>query len=262
MANDKTVVLVDGQAPPRFIPSTRFTLALLVFFAFIVQYSQRVNLPIAIVCMVNRTKPIDQRLSSNFTFARTNSFQSDAARPLSFSSTTTKRVPTAVQKGGFFEEKQFNWIELQQQMLLGGYWAGYIFTQVPGKQICSHSRTSDRLTDTLRWLAGNVDRRQVGLRRFAEHELTGDTGHDRDVHYVKYGLYSHSYSARDSWPCAWRPLSCHHCPLVRMGRSSRAKHTRIHWILRYTSRHIADYAERRSTLPLFRSEERRVGKEC
>ena len=140
MANDKTIVLVDGQAPPRFIPSTRFTLALLVFFAFIVQYSQRVNLPIGIVCMVNRTKPVDQRLSSNLTFDRTNSFDRDAARRLPYSSTTTKRVPVAVQKGGFFDEKQFNWIELQQQILLGGYWAGYIFTQVPGKQISFLSR--------------------------------------------------------------------------------------------------------------------------
>ncbi|CAF4125877.1 unnamed protein product, partial [Adineta steineri] len=42
---------LDGEAPPPLIPSKRFTLALLVFFAFIVQYSQRVNLPIAIVCM-------------------------------------------------------------------------------------------------------------------------------------------------------------------------------------------------------------------
>ncbi|CAF1389352.1 unnamed protein product, partial [Adineta steineri] len=45
MNKGKTIILIDGDAPPPLIPSKRFTLALLVFFAFIVQYSQRVNLP-------------------------------------------------------------------------------------------------------------------------------------------------------------------------------------------------------------------------
>ena len=112
MGTGKTIILIDGEAPPPLIPSKRFTLALLVFFAFIVQYSQRVNLPIAIVCMVNRTKVIEH---SNMTDFKLN--------------TST----TAIQKLGYIKEKQFNWIELQQQILLGGYWAGYIFTQVPGK---------------------------------------------------------------------------------------------------------------------------------
>ncbi|CAF4061355.1 unnamed protein product [Adineta steineri] len=106
---------LDGETPPPLIPSKRFTLALLVFFAFIVQYSQRVNLPIAIVCMVNRTKSHEYQLSFNST-----------------TTTTIKPLVTALQKRGFLQEKQFNWMELQQQILLGGYWAGYIFTQVPG----------------------------------------------------------------------------------------------------------------------------------
>jgi hypothetical protein len=123
MVTEKTIVLVDGQAPPRFIPSTRFTLALLVFFAFIVQYSQRVNLPIAIVCMVNNTKVTDRQLPLSVT-----------PRPTLYrSSTTIKPAVTPIEKGGIFQDKQFYWTELQQQFLLGGYWAGYIFTQVPGK---------------------------------------------------------------------------------------------------------------------------------
>jgi hypothetical protein len=47
--------------------------------------------------------------------------------------TTIKPDLNPIQKGGIFEEKQFYWAEIQQQMLLGGYWAGYIFTQIPGK---------------------------------------------------------------------------------------------------------------------------------
>jgi hypothetical protein len=132
MVSGTTIVLVDGEAPPPFIPSKRFTLALLVFFAFIVQYSQRVNLPIAIVCMVNRTKTTDHRLLLN----RTTTIHTDLSINLNedaFYTSTINPIITAIQKRGFLKEKQFNWIELQQQILLGGYWAGYIFTQVPGK---------------------------------------------------------------------------------------------------------------------------------
>jgi len=132
MGNGKTIILIDGEAPPRLVPSTRFTLALLVFFGLIVQYAQRVNLPIAIVCMVNRTKIIDHRLIFNGTTMNTD-LDINRNKNIIYSSTTIKPIITVLQKGGFLQEKQFNWIELQQQILLGGYWAGYIFTQVPGK---------------------------------------------------------------------------------------------------------------------------------
>ena len=115
-----SIVLIDGEAPPRLVPSRRFTLALLVFFALIVQYSQRVNLPIAIVCMVNRTRPIERHVLRN--------------ESIVYSPTTSKSQLTTIQKRGYLQEKQFHWVELQQQILLGGYWAGYIFTQVPGKR--------------------------------------------------------------------------------------------------------------------------------
>ncbi|CAF2453705.1 unnamed protein product [Rotaria sp. Silwood2] len=130
MGTGKTIVLVDGEAPPRFIPSTRFTLALLVCFAFIIQYSQRVNLPIAIVCMVNRTKAVEDPL--NGTKMISTNIANDPNNNFIDVPTTIRPILTTIQKRGFLKEKQFNWIELQQQMLLGGYWAGYIFTQVPG----------------------------------------------------------------------------------------------------------------------------------
>lgn len=121
MGTEKAVVHVDGQPAPRLIPSSRFTLALLVFYAFIVQYSQRVNLPIAIVCMANQTKIIPPAIET-------------ADRSVSLPTTVAMNEPVVarIEKGGFFTEKQFHWNELQQQILLGGYWAGYIFTQIPG----------------------------------------------------------------------------------------------------------------------------------
>lgn len=126
MGTERTIVLVDGEAPPRFIPSKRFTLALLVFFAFIIQYSQRVNLPIAIVCMVNKTKPIKPQSLRTMSNSLTNK--------LGNKSTLSNQTTMVQQKiGCLFDDKQFYWSEFQQQLLLGGYWAGYIFTQVPGK---------------------------------------------------------------------------------------------------------------------------------
>jgi hypothetical protein len=133
MGSGTVIELVDGEAPPRLVPSTRFTLALLVFFAFIVQYSQRVNLPIAIVCMVNRTKINEHRLIFNHTTTTSTDLSLDINENIIYSSTTIKPIINALQKRGYLKEKQFNWYELQQQILLGGYWAGYIFTQVPGK---------------------------------------------------------------------------------------------------------------------------------
>lgn len=111
MAVDKTT------ANPRLIPSTRFTLALLVSFALFVQYAQRVGLSMAIVCMVNKT-------NLNITSKTT-------AIPGQFNNQTLKILTKYGPQ--FIEEKKFFWSEFQQQILLGAYWFGYIFTLVPSK---------------------------------------------------------------------------------------------------------------------------------
>lgn len=119
-----------GATRPRLIPSTRFTLALLVFFAFIIQYSQRVNLPMGIVCMVNRKKPIDPLPTADVETRIGN----DGINTYLNTTIATQTISSvAIEKTGFLDDKQFDWNELQQQLLLGGYWAGYIFTQVPGR---------------------------------------------------------------------------------------------------------------------------------
>ena len=92
------------QVPP-LIPSARFTLAILVSFALFVQYAQRVGLSMAIVCMVDKTKPNATLESSN------------------------KSVTDSTKYGSqFLEDKKYQWSEFEQQILLGAYWFGYIFT--------------------------------------------------------------------------------------------------------------------------------------
>ena len=97
----------------RLIPSTRFTLALLVSFALFIQYSQRVSLSMGIVCMVNRT-------------------------------TTDNASKFSLKYGSeLLNDKKFAWTEFQQQILLGAYWFGYIFTLIPSNlsenRHCIHS---------------------------------------------------------------------------------------------------------------------------
>jgi hypothetical protein len=107
--------LDKATAPPRLIPSTRFTLALLVSFALFVQYAQRVSLSMSIVCMVNRT---NTNILSNLTSSSTQIDNRTSAISVKYGSQ-------------FLKEKQFAWTELQQQILLGAYWFGYIFTLLP-----------------------------------------------------------------------------------------------------------------------------------
>jgi hypothetical protein len=95
-------------ARPRLIPSTRFLLALLVSLGFIVQSAQRLNLSIAIVCMIDKTK-------TNLDFER-------------------KTNNTSIERTSlFFQERQFLWSEWHQQIILGSYWGGYLLTLVPSK---------------------------------------------------------------------------------------------------------------------------------
>ncbi|CAF1100352.1 unnamed protein product [Rotaria sordida] len=104
----------DITTTPRFIPSTRFTIALLVSFALFTQYEQRQSLAIAIVCMVNKTS---------------NNIKVNSTLHLEHNTTVTPSVKDTVQ---FFKEKTFHWNEFEQQIILGAYWAGYILTLVPG----------------------------------------------------------------------------------------------------------------------------------
>lgn len=248
MGTGKTIILIDGEAPPRFIPSTRFTLALLVFFAFIVQYSQRVNLPIGIVCMVNRTRVNEHRLFFNQTTISTDL----ADKNILHASPTLRPIVNAIQKIRFLQEKQFNWIELQQQILLGGYWAGYIFTQIPGK--CFLSCRFMLIDTTLimhRRMVSDNHRCKMGLCRFTLYQFCGQLGFNIDVYDAKYTFCSNAGFACYHWSCSRRSFSGDDRPLVTMGSTTRTKYTGLYWILWYTPRYIVNDAPWGYFMPLF-----------
>ncbi|CAF4866876.1 unnamed protein product [Rotaria sp. Silwood2] len=100
----------------RLIPSTRFTLALLVSFALFILYAQRVSLAMGIVCMVNRT---------------------NINAPLNITSHSTqihnRTIKISTKYGSqYLEDKQFFLTEFQQQILLGAHFLGYLLTLAPG----------------------------------------------------------------------------------------------------------------------------------
>lgn len=73
-------------------------------------------MPIAIVYMANRT-------DSNMKL--------ESMPYLIYNNITTAKSPTKI-GANFFKDKQFRWTELEQQLILGAYWVGYIVTLVPG----------------------------------------------------------------------------------------------------------------------------------
>ena len=93
----------QSSVRPRLIPSTRFTLALLISFALFTIYAQRIGLSMAIVCMVDRKNNSQTNITN--------------------------------QKYGseFLKDKQFVLSEFQQQILLGAHLFGYLFTLLPGR---------------------------------------------------------------------------------------------------------------------------------
>ncbi|XP_070559139.1 sialin-like [Ptychodera flava] len=102
----------DSEKVP-FWTSSRFGLAILAFFGFVSMYALRVNLSVAMVCMVNNTALNDPDNSSDVI--------DDVCLPDSGSNSTGDDV-----------EGSFIWDKQTQGLLLSSFFYGYIVTQIPG----------------------------------------------------------------------------------------------------------------------------------
>lgn len=102
---------------PSFIISIRFLLAILAFVAYAAQYTQKINMSVAIVCMVNHTEP-----------------HHDDAKSLLSNIT----IPVEDDQCGSLVKKssglngEFNWNKNTQGLILAGYFVGYLITEIPG----------------------------------------------------------------------------------------------------------------------------------
>lgn len=119
---------VKRKINPAEVPwwtSSRLALAVLGFFGFINVYALRVNMSVAIVCMVNQTalKIAEANSSSNDTSVKIETDQQCGLMKTGASNETSS---------GSFQDGEFEWSKTVQGLILGSFFWGYIVTQIPG----------------------------------------------------------------------------------------------------------------------------------
>ncbi|XP_074930276.1 LOW QUALITY PROTEIN: sialin [Gadus morhua] len=119
-AGDKEPLIEIEAVPPQCC-SARYTLAVLMFFGFSVVYGLRVNLSVAMVAMVNTT---DASPTANHSLV--------TACPLPRPDNSS--VPVVLIDTG----PQYPWDAKTQGWLLGAFFFGYLFTQIPGGYLSGH----------------------------------------------------------------------------------------------------------------------------
>lgn len=120
-------------AVPPFFCSVRFIVTIMAFFGYCLQYMLKINLGIAIVCMVNHTainniqekKHAIDNISEIFQTEKSiNNMANDAV--CLFKETSSQSM-----------EGEFEWSKSLQGFILASYFYGYIITQVPGGWLSS-----------------------------------------------------------------------------------------------------------------------------
>lgn len=111
------------EVPPPFFCSMRFVVTIMAFFGYCLQYMLKINLGIAIVCMVNYTALEEMKPVSNSTFQLTD---------LTNSSNDEVQCLFKESKVDAKDDGEFIWTKATQGFVLASYFYGYIITQVPG----------------------------------------------------------------------------------------------------------------------------------
>uniref|UniRef100_A0A1A7X3F5 Sialin n=2 Tax=Iconisemion striatum TaxID=60296 RepID=A0A1A7X3F5_9TELE len=120
-SEDTKALIQDDPVPPQCC-SARLNLAILMFLGFSVVYGLRVNLSVAMVAMVNATDPSINRNTS-------------VAPTCPFPPGTENTSDALQQPDG---TPQYVWDPETQGWLLGAFFFGYLFTQIPGGYLAGH----------------------------------------------------------------------------------------------------------------------------
>lgn len=111
-----------------FWTSYRFLLAILGFLGFVNVYTIRVNMSVAVVCMVNHTAVMSTMPASTSFYSEANS-----TLPLSNTEDTCPTELTVANKTlGKSDMGTFLWDKKVQGLILGSFFWGYVMTQVIG----------------------------------------------------------------------------------------------------------------------------------
>lgn len=111
---------MSDEAPPSFLISIRFLIAVISFFGYAVQYIQRIDMSVAIVCMVNHTAAAILKQNESSQLNQTDPIKTAACYFDSASKNTSKL------------DGPFDWNRPTQGLILSSYFYGYITTQVLG----------------------------------------------------------------------------------------------------------------------------------
>lgn len=137
----------------------RHLVVFLGFWGFAMSYAMRFNLSIAIVAMVKRNSsnipipvlpPLNNSLhhddlllsSSHYTY-NNKSFSAEKACPIPVHTSGLFGLNSNPAAGGSSDEGEFEWDEVQQGIILGSFFWGYMCTQLPGgiiaqKYVCKY----------------------------------------------------------------------------------------------------------------------------
>jgi MFS family permease len=116
--------MAKTQETPSFIISIRFLLAILAFIAYAAQYTQKINMSVAIVCMIrhNDTTPLPEQNNDN----------SHLNDTLAFDSSSSSVCEASVSKKKHSDNGEFYWNKQTQGLILSFYFVGYLLTEIPG----------------------------------------------------------------------------------------------------------------------------------
>ncbi len=115
--------------------SVRFLLAVLAFLLTAIQYMQRINMSVAIVCMINNTRLEEIHHENKILALKNNPFTSDT-----HSNNHLRKNPFKISKEKCAYEKSnktkidgpFVWEKSIQGLILSSFFYGYLFTQIVG----------------------------------------------------------------------------------------------------------------------------------
>lgn len=127
--SDSTAKMLPARETPPFFFSVRFLVTIMAFFGYCLQYMLKINLGIAIVCMVNHTA-----LSVNKERAIFNSTLETTTlkTPLFSNESDTVQCLFQGSSEGAKMEGEFVWSKSVQGFVLASYFYGYLITQIPG----------------------------------------------------------------------------------------------------------------------------------
>lgn len=150
----------------------------MVIIGFMLNYALRVNLTIAIVAMVPSTPPVHHDVAAPIDLATAANGTTSAALTMAGANETAAAAlaaaATAATAAAELHEGRFQWDSVQQNLIHGSFFWGYILTEIPGgrlaeliggRRVFGHSMLWASLLTLLTPAAAYVDYRVVVLLR-------------------------------------------------------------------------------------------------